>query len=109
MLEKVLVKGQIDRALARVDVVSSLHIHSLSRRLCACHAHTQASRWQELDGDAKSARSSAGAYGIGARDPQRAMREYLTHKRRQAPQRNVLEAFQESLEERDELYRSLAE
>lgn len=37
-----------------------------------------------------------------------AMREYLAHKRRQAPRRNVLEAFQESLEERDELYRSLA-
>ena len=37
-----------------------------------------------------------------------AMREYLTRKRQQAPRRNVLEAFQESLEERDELYRSLA-
>jgi hypothetical protein len=37
-----------------------------------------------------------------------AMREYLAHKRQQAPRRNVLEAFQESLEERDELYRSLA-
>ena len=37
-----------------------------------------------------------------------AMREYLAHKRRQAPRRNVLEAFQESLKERDELYRSLA-
>ena len=37
-----------------------------------------------------------------------AMREYLAHKRRQAPRRNVLEAFQESLDERDELYRSLA-
>lgn len=37
-----------------------------------------------------------------------AMREYLDHKRRQAPRRNVLEAFQESIEERDELYRSLA-
>ncbi len=37
-----------------------------------------------------------------------AMREYLAHKRRQAPPRNVLEAFQESLKERDELYRSLA-
>ncbi len=37
-----------------------------------------------------------------------AMREYLTNKRRQAPRRNVLEAFQESLKERDELYRSLA-
>ena len=38
-----------------------------------------------------------------------AMREYLAHKRQQAPRRNVLEAFQESLNERDELYRSLAE
>ncbi len=37
-----------------------------------------------------------------------AMREYLTRKRQQAPRRNVLEAFQESLRERDELYRSLA-
>jgi len=37
-----------------------------------------------------------------------AMREYLIHKRRQAPRRNVLEAFQESLKEHDELYRSLA-
>lgn len=37
-----------------------------------------------------------------------AMREYLAHKRQQAPRRNVLEAFQESIEERDELYRSLA-
>jgi hypothetical protein len=37
-----------------------------------------------------------------------AMREYLAHKRQQAPRRNVLEAFQESLNERDELYRSLA-
>jgi predicted transcriptional regulator len=37
-----------------------------------------------------------------------AMREYLAHKRNQAPRRNVLEAFQNSLEERDELYRSLA-
>jgi hypothetical protein len=37
-----------------------------------------------------------------------AMREYLARKRQQAPRRNVLEAFQESLEERDELYRSLA-
>jgi hypothetical protein len=37
-----------------------------------------------------------------------AMREYLAHKRQQAPRRNVLEAFQESLKERDELYRSLA-
>ncbi len=37
-----------------------------------------------------------------------AMRQYLAHKRRQAPRRDVLEAFQKSLEERDELYRSLA-
>ena len=37
-----------------------------------------------------------------------AMREYLAHKRQQAPRRNVLEAFQESLKERDELYRWLA-
>ena len=37
-----------------------------------------------------------------------AMREYLTRKRQQAPRRNVLEAFQDSLKERDDLYRSLA-
>lgn len=37
-----------------------------------------------------------------------AMREYLARQRQQAPRRNVLEAFKESLEERDELYRSLA-
>jgi len=37
-----------------------------------------------------------------------AMREYLAQKRHQAPRRNVLEAFQDSLKERDELYRSLA-
>lgn len=37
-----------------------------------------------------------------------AMREYLNHKRQQAARRNVLEAFQESLNERDELYRLLA-
>ena len=37
-----------------------------------------------------------------------AMREYLARQRQQAPRRNVLEAFQESLEERDKLYRSLA-
>lgn len=37
-----------------------------------------------------------------------AMREYLSRKRLQAPRRDVLEAFQESLKERDELYRSLA-
>jgi len=36
-----------------------------------------------------------------------AMREYLARKQ-QAPRRNVLEAFQESLKERDALYRSLA-
>jgi hypothetical protein len=37
-----------------------------------------------------------------------AMREYLAQRRQQSPRRNVLEAFQESLKERDELYRSLA-
>jgi len=37
-----------------------------------------------------------------------AMREYLAHKRAHAPWRNVLEAFQRSLEERDGLYRLLA-
>jgi hypothetical protein len=37
-----------------------------------------------------------------------AMREYLAHKRQQGTRRNVLEAFQESLNERDELYRLLA-
>jgi hypothetical protein len=37
-----------------------------------------------------------------------AMREYLAHKRQHAPRRDVLEAFKESLKERDELYRSLA-
>lgn len=37
-----------------------------------------------------------------------AMREYLAQKRQQAPRRNVLAAFQDSLKERDELYRSLA-
>lgn len=37
-----------------------------------------------------------------------AMREYLAHKRQQTPRRNVLEAFEQSLRERDELYRSLA-
>lgn len=36
-----------------------------------------------------------------------AMREYLTRKQR-APRRNVLEAFQKSLKEHDELYRKLA-
>jgi hypothetical protein len=37
-----------------------------------------------------------------------AMKEYLAHKRQQAPRRNVLEAFHDSLKEHDELYRSLA-
>jgi predicted transcriptional regulator len=37
-----------------------------------------------------------------------AMREYLARKQTRAPRRNVLEAIQKSLEERDELYRSLA-
>ena len=37
-----------------------------------------------------------------------AMREYLTRRRQQAARRSVLEAFQDSLKERDELYRSLA-
>lgn len=37
-----------------------------------------------------------------------AMREYLNRKHQLAPRRNVLEAFQESLKERDELYQSLA-
>lgn len=37
-----------------------------------------------------------------------AMRDFLAQKRQQQPKRNVLEAFQESLKERDELYRSLA-
>ena len=37
-----------------------------------------------------------------------AMREYLARKQQQAPRRNVLEAFQESLKEREKLYRSLA-
>ena len=37
-----------------------------------------------------------------------AMREYLARKNQQGPRRNVIEAFQESLRERDELYRSLA-
>ena len=37
-----------------------------------------------------------------------AMREYLARRQEQAPRRNVLEAFQKSLEERDELYRKLA-
>jgi hypothetical protein len=37
-----------------------------------------------------------------------AMREYLARKRSKLPRRNVLEAFEQSLRERDELYRSLA-
>jgi len=37
-----------------------------------------------------------------------AMREYLARRQQQAPRRNVLEAFHESLKERDELYRKLA-
>ena len=37
-----------------------------------------------------------------------AMREYLARKNQQATRRNVIEAFQDSLRERDELYRSLA-
>jgi predicted transcriptional regulator len=37
-----------------------------------------------------------------------ALREYLARKQGQAPRRNVLEAFHESLKERDELYRALA-
>jgi hypothetical protein len=37
-----------------------------------------------------------------------AMREYLDRRRQRHTRRNVLEAFQSSLEERDKLYRSLA-
>ena len=37
-----------------------------------------------------------------------AMREYLARRQQQAPRRSVLEAFQKSLKERDELYRKLA-
>ena len=37
-----------------------------------------------------------------------AMRDYLAQKRHKAPRRSVIEAFQESLKARDELYRSLA-
>lgn len=37
-----------------------------------------------------------------------AMREYLAQRRQQTPRRNVLEAFEQSLRDRDELYRSLA-
>ena len=37
-----------------------------------------------------------------------AMREYVAQKRRQALRKDVLAAFHDSIEERDELYRSLA-
>ena len=37
-----------------------------------------------------------------------AMREYLARRQEPAPRRNVLEAFQKSLKERDQLYRKLA-
>jgi hypothetical protein len=37
-----------------------------------------------------------------------AMRDYLARKRQLEPRRNVLEAFQQSLKERDELYKQLA-
>jgi hypothetical protein len=37
-----------------------------------------------------------------------AMRDYLARRQQQAPRRNVLEAFQKSLKERDDLYRKLA-
>lgn len=37
-----------------------------------------------------------------------AMREYLARKRELGPRRNVLEAFQQSILERDELYKQLA-
>ena len=37
-----------------------------------------------------------------------AMHEYIARKRQQDPRRNVLEAFQHSVRERDELYRLLA-
>lgn len=37
-----------------------------------------------------------------------AIREYVARKRQQGPRRNVLEAFDASIKERDELYRSLA-
>lgn len=37
-----------------------------------------------------------------------ALRDYLSRKRQQAPRRNLLEAFHQGLQERDELYRSLA-
>jgi len=37
-----------------------------------------------------------------------AMREYLARRQQPPPRRNVLEAFQKSLKERDDLYRKLA-
>ncbi len=37
-----------------------------------------------------------------------ALREYVSRKRQMTPRRNVLEAFDTSLHEFDELYRSLA-
>ena len=37
-----------------------------------------------------------------------AMREYLARRQQQPPRRNVLEAFQKSVKERDDLYRKLA-
>jgi len=37
-----------------------------------------------------------------------AMREYLGRRQQQPARRNVLEAFQKSLKERDDLYRKLA-
>jgi predicted transcriptional regulator len=37
-----------------------------------------------------------------------AMREYVARRNQQATRRSVIEGFQESLRERDELYRSLA-
>jgi hypothetical protein len=37
-----------------------------------------------------------------------ALREYLARRQQQPPRRNVVEAFQKSLKERDELYRKLA-
>ena len=37
-----------------------------------------------------------------------AMNEYVARKRQQSPRRNVLEAFEHSVREREELYRLLA-
>lgn len=37
-----------------------------------------------------------------------ALREYLSRKQQQTPRRNVLEAFHQSVQERDELYKLLA-